>query len=131
MQMNRNISNDENKILRSGKAEMDWRILYRKVWISRKLFLMTCGIGAVIGIIIGISIPKEYTAKILIAPENARKSSSLGINALVAMTDVNVNSSTADRDAIYPSLYPIIVNSTPFLIRLFEVKYTNKKILLQ
>ena len=65
MQMNRNISNDENKILRSGKAEMDWRILYRKVWISRKLFLMTCGIGAVIGIIIGISIPKEYTAKIL------------------------------------------------------------------
>lgn len=127
MQMNRNISNDENKILRSGKAEMDWRILYRKVWISRKLFLMTCGIGAVIGIIIGISIPKEYTAKILIAPENARKSSSLGINALVAMTDVNVNSSTADRDAIYPSLYPIIVNSTPFLIRLFEVKVHEQK----
>ena len=125
--MNRNISNDENKILRSGKAEMDWRILYRKVWISRKLFLMTCGIGAVIGIIIGISIPKEYTAKILIAPENARKSSSLGINALVAMTDVNVNSSTADRDAIYPSLYPIIVNSTPFLIRLFEVKVHEQK----
>lgn len=66
------------------------------------------------------SIPKEYTASTLIAPEGYRRSASSGMSALANITDIDIRSSTTtERDAIYPSLYPSIVNSTPFLIRLF------------
>ena len=93
------------------------------------LILKACGVGAVMGILIGFGIPEEYTASILIAPENTRRSSSSGISALAEMADIDMSSSSAttERDAIYPSLYPAIVSSTPFLIGLFDVKVHTAK----
>lgn len=104
----------------------DWLRWTREIWDYRKLILKVCAIGAAIGLIIGFSTPKEYTAKIFIAPESTRRSSSSGIDALAAMTDVNPSPST-ERDAIYPSLYPQIINSTPFLVQLFDIKVHQQK----
>ena len=108
--------------------EIDWQKRIWEIWDSRKLILKVCGIGAIIGIIIGFGTPKEYTASTLIAPESIRRSTSSGMSALVGMAGIDINSSAAtERDAIYPSLYPIIVNSTPFLIQLFEIKVCEQK----
>lgn len=100
--------------------------LIRNVWTSRWLLLKVCCMGVVIGIVIISGIPKEYTANTLIAPESTRRSSSSGMSALADMAGIDMDSST-EQDAIYPSLYPAIVNSTPFLIRLFEVKVRGQK----
>lgn len=80
-----------------------------------------CAVGAVIGLVVGFSIPDEYTASALVVHESSRKRSSSGISALT-MQDGIPSSTIKDRDAIYPSLYLKIVNSTPFLLRLFDVK---------
>ena len=109
-----------------SKKKIDWLKLFRTVWASRKLILKVCSIGAVIGIIIALGTPKEYTAKIFIAPESTRRSSFSGMDALADMAGVD-SKSLIDRDAIYPSLYPKIINSTPFLIRLFDIKVREEK----
>lgn len=99
--------------------------LLRKVWASRKLVLKACGIGAIVGIVVVLGTPKEYTASTLITPERTRRSSSLEMSML---SDINMSSSPiTERDAIFPSLYPTIVNSTPFLIRLFDIKVREQK----
>ena len=98
----------------------------RRIWISRKFILKICGIGAAIGLLVALGIPKEYTAKIFIAPESTRRSLFSGMDALAAMTGEDSKSST-ERDAIYPSLYPTIINSTPFLIQLFDIKVREQK----
>lgn len=98
----------------------------KKVWSCRKLIFKTCGISAIIGLIIGFSTPKEYTAQIFIAPESTVRRPSSGINALTVMAGVSSNSS-ADRDAIYPSLYPQIIKSTPFLRGLSEIKVHTQR----
>lgn len=103
------------------EQHLDLLGLIRKIGRSRKLILNVCAIGAVVGLIIAFSIPKEYTANILIAPEsNSKKSPSSSVNALAAMAGVNLGSSSG-TDAIYPSLYPDIVNSTPFLTELLDL----------
>ena len=120
-------TNEVKKNQLTQKQEIDLLRLVLKVWTFRMLILKVCGIGAIIGIVIGVSTPKEYTADILIAPESTRRSSSSGMSALADMADIDLGSSaTTERDAIYPSLYPIIVNSTPFLIRLFDVKVRQR-----
>ena len=113
----------------SQEQEINLLELVKKVWDSRKLILRMCGIGAVVGLVIGFSTPKEYTASTLIVPERTRRSSSSGISALVDMADIDIgtSSTTTERDAIYPSLYPSIVNSTPFLIQLFDIKVHEQK----
>ena len=126
--MNNNTTNEGNIKLFPQEHEIDLLVLMKKVHNSRKLILKVCGIGIFIGLIIGFSIPKEYTASTLIAPEGYRRSASSGMSALANITDIDIRSSTTtERDAIYPSLYPSIVNSTPFLIRLFDTKVHRQK----
>ena len=124
--MDSNTTNERN--VKPNPQEIDLLKLVRKIWNSRNLILKVCGIGTLIGLIINFGTPKEYTASTLVAPEGYRRSSSSGIGALAGMADIDISSSsTTERDAIYPSLYPSIANSTPFLIRLFNIKVCEQK----
>lgn len=126
--MNRNIKKEKNVKQLSPQQEIDWLELLRKVWSSRKLILIVCSIGIIIGIIISCGIPKEYTASILIVPESSRRSSFSGISASADMAGIDMNSSSAtERDAIYSVLYPDIIRSTPFLAGLFDVKVREQQ----
>ena len=126
--MNNSTINTENVELFSQGQEVDLLEITKKIFNFRKLLLKACCIGAILGIIMVFSIPKEYTANTLIAPEGYRRSSSSGISALADMADIDISSSSAtERDAIYPSLYPSIVSSTPFLIQLFDIKVHEQK----
>lgn len=109
------------------EQEIDLLELALKVWDARRFILKVCGIGAIIGLVVGFSIPKEYTTDILIAPESTTKSSSsMGMSALASMAGINLNNASG-RDAIYPDLYPDIVSSTPFLIGLFDMPVHEQK----
>ena len=124
--MSTTINEADRKII-SRKRRFDRRKFVRSVWASRRLILTACSIGAILGWVIGLSVPGEYTATTLIVPESIRGgSSSSGMGAWTDLTGT-MNSSVKDRDAIYPSLYPKIIGSTPFLIRLFDVKVRPQK----
>lgn len=126
--MDNNTTSKENIQSFPQEQEIDLLALGKNVWNSRKLILKVCGIGTIIGLIMGFSVPKEYTASTLIAPEGYRRGASSGMSALANIADIDISSSpTTDRDAIYPSLYPTIVNSTPFLIRLFDISVQARK----
>lgn len=123
--MESNTTNDTNKNHTSREQRFDFPELARKIWCNRKPILKACGIGAIVGIIIGFGIPKEYTASTLIAPESTSKRFSPTVNALADMAGLNSSFDTG-REAIYPSLYPTVIHSTPFLIQLFEVRVSEK-----
>ena len=129
MPINSSTSNKENMTQYPWKQAWTAPEVIRKVWTFRKLIFKACGIGAVIGMIVVLGTPEEYTASTLIVPERTRRSSSSGISALVDRADIDIgtSSATTERDAIYPSLYPSIANSIPFLIRLFNIKVCEQK----
>ena len=104
----------------SRKNESSLPALARKLRSCRKTVFYACGVGAVIGLVISLGIPKEYTASTLTAPEGYRRGAS-GISVLVGMGDINTGTSSGERDAIFPSLYPSVVHSTPFLVHLLDV----------
>lgn len=122
---------EENKISttpqKSEEQEIDLIELAQKVWASRKLIFKVCGVALLVGLVVAFSIPKEYTTKVTLAPESSGGKSGLGsMGALAAMAGVNIGSSSGE-DALSPELYPDIVNSTPFLIELFDIKVANQK----
>lgn len=71
--------------------------------------------------VIAFSIPREYTANAMIAPELSDNKTTGGLSSLAAMAGFNLNA-TSTADAIYPDLYPDIVTSTPFITGLFNVQ---------
>ena len=121
---------DEGKIQKSPQKpeeqEIDLIELAQKVWAERKMLYKVCGIAAVIGLIVGFSIPKEYSTEVTLAPESASKMNAGSMGALAAMAGINLGGSVGE-DALSPELYPDIVKSTPFLLELFDVRVKDQK----
>lgn len=96
-----------------------------KLWKKRKMIIIWCVAGAIIGLIAGFSIPKTYSASVTLAPEVEGKSGS-NLSSLASMAGINLSNNSLD--AITAEMYPEIVASTPFIYELFNlpVQFTRK-----
>ncbi len=111
----------------SGEQEIDLVELLQELWAERRLILKWCAVGAVVGLVIAFSIPKEYTTTVKLAPEiQGNKSGLGGLGSLASMAGINMGSMNS-TDAVYPELYPDIVQSVPFMTALFDVEVTDAK----
>lgn len=109
------------------EQEIDLLELLQKLWAERRLILKWCVIGAIVGLVIGFSIPKEYTTTVKLAPEiQGGKSNLGGLSSLASMAGINMGSMNS-ADAVSPELYPDIVQSVPFMTALFDVNLTDVK----
>lgn len=110
------------------EQEIDLLELAKKLWDGRKMIVKWAVIGAVAGIIIAFSIPKEYTTEIRLAPESAGQGGASGnLGALAAMAGISMGGTGGGKDAVSPQLYPDIVSSLPFSVELFDVEVTDIK----
>ncbi|MBD5190240.1 MAG: chain-length determining protein [Bacteroidales bacterium] len=99
--------------------------LGEKLWAQKKKIAIWSLIGAVVGLIIAFSIPKEYTAVVKVAPETNSSKISSGLGALASMAGISSQSNSSD--AVYPDLYPDVVNSLPFITGLFNVEVETRE----
>lgn len=102
------------------ELEIDLMEYVRKLWGARKLLLMVAGIAAIVGVVIALTTPKQYTVNVTLAPElgNSRRSSSL--SSIASMLGVGNMGSGSEADAINVTLYPDVVASTPFIVDLLD-----------
>ena len=103
------------------EIEIDLMDLLRKVVGIRKKIYKAAGIGLIIGIIVAISIPKQYTVKVILSPEmgNNKGAGLSGLAASFLGSGVTMGDGT---DALNASLSADIVSSTPFLLELSNMK---------
>lgn len=103
------------------EIEIDLIGILRKIIGIRKTIYKAAGIGLVIGIIVAISIPKQYTVGVTLSPEmgNTKGSGLSGLATFFLGSGVSMNEGT---DALNASLSADIVSSTPFLLELSTMK---------
>ena len=118
-------SEKETKLLHNNQnddeVEIDLMDLLRKVIGIRKKVYKAAGIGLVIGVIVAISIPKQYTVEVTLSPEmgNNKEGGLSGLAASFLGSGVTMGGGT---DALNASLSADIVSSTPFLLELSNMK---------
>ena len=105
------------------EPEIDIMELISKLWKKRKMIIKWCVVGAVVGLVVGFSIPKTYKAGVTFAPETQQKTSS-GVSSIASMMGVNLNNSV---DAISVEMFPDVVHSTPFIVDLFDLPVTFER----
>lgn len=111
----------------SEEKEIDLLELASKLWAQRKKVMTWCAWGAVIGLVIAFSIPREYATSVKLAPEIIdNKAAAGGLGALASMAGLSAGSA-AGTDAVYPQLYPDVVSSVPFITSLFDVEVETKE----
>ena len=99
------------------EIEIDLMDILRKIIGIRKTIYKAAGIGFVIGVIIAISIPKQYTVEVTLSPEmgSVKCGGLSGLAASFLGSEVSMGDGT---DALNTSLSPDIISSTPFLLEL-------------
>ena len=103
------------------ETEIDLMDILRKVIRIRKKIYKAIGIGLLIGIVVAISIPKQYTVTVTLSPEmgSAKEGGLSGLAASFLGSGVTMG---AVSDALNASLSADIVSSTPFLLELSAMK---------
>lgn len=103
------------------EQEIDLMEYARKLWEARKTLLRAAGIAAVLGVIIALTTPRQYTVSVTLAPESS-KSGGGSLSGIASMLGMGGFSMGSDADALNVMLYPNIVSSTPFILDLMDTQ---------
>ena len=106
------------------ELEIDLMEYVRKLWAARRILLKAAGIGALVGVVIALSIPKQYTVEVTLSPESG-KAGGGSLSGMAAMLGIGGMSLGSEADALNVSLFPDIVASTPFILELFNARVTT------
>ena len=105
----------------SNAEEIDLLKLAKSVWRKRAFILKVATAGAVVGLVVAFSIPREYTTTVKMAPEGVKTSAAGGMADLAAMAGINLSGQNQSGDGINLMLYPDIVSSTPFIVEMSQI----------
>ena len=113
----------QQKLDNRKDEEIDLIEILRRIIAVRKTIYKAAGVGMVMGIIIAISIPKQYTVKVTLSPEMGNSKGSSGLAGLAASFLGSGSVIGGDgSDALNAALSSDIVSSTPFLLELLNMK---------
>lgn len=103
------------------EVTIDWMALIRRILAIRRKLYLAVAVGLVAGVIIALSIPKQYTVSVTLSPEMGSGKSGGGLSGLAA-SFLGGGAGSDSPDALNASLAPDIVASTPFLLELFDAR---------
>lgn len=102
--------------------EIDLLDIFRRIIAIRKKLYKAAIIGLLIGIIVGLSIPKRYTVNVILSPEMGNDKGNSGLTGLAASFLGGSAGIGSSVDALNVSLSSDIVSSTPFLLELLNMQ---------
>lgn len=107
------------------ELQIDWMGILRQLLAIRKKLYKAAAVGVVLGILIALGTPKQYTVSITLSPEMGSSKSGSGL-ASMAASFLGGSVGNDSPDALNATLAPDIVISTPFLLELFEARVVSQ-----
>lgn len=120
MNENKNYQHPDVQDPENDELEIDWMEILRKIIAIRKTLYKAAGVGVVLGIIIALSIPKQYTVTVTLSPEMSGDKAGGGLASLAS--SFLGGGASSSPDALNATLAPDIVASTPFILELFNTR---------
>lgn len=127
MEENKHYTNPEYRPATEDDDEIqiDWMGILRQLLAIRKKLYIAAAVGVVLGILIALGTPKQYTVSITLSPEMGSNKSGSGL-ASMAASFLGGSVGTDSPDALNATLAPDIVSSTPFLLELFDARVVSQ-----
>ena len=120
MEENKYIDNQEE-----AEASIDFGKIFRDLLKHKMLYVKVLPVAFVLAAIYALAQPNFYSCTVKLSPEmSSSKSGSSGLAALASSFGVNLGSGGAGTEALFPTLYPELMNSVDFKTSLFRVPVT-------
>lgn len=122
---------EEKKYIEQGVQEeessIDFGKLFKDLLKHKKLYYKVLGLTAVFAVIYTLGLHNYYTCEVKLSPEMSSSSSSRSsLMSLASSFGVNLGQGAGGMgtEALFPTLYPDLINSTDFKVSLFPVPVT-------
>ena len=119
--------NEENKYIeqQDEMSSIDYLKLWKDLLKYKTLYLKVLPVTFVIAAICVLSIPNYYSCEVKLSPEMSGSSSSSSLLSLASSFGVNLGKMGGmGTEALFPTLYPDLMNSVDFKTSLFPVPVT-------
>ena len=104
------------------EIEIDLIDILRKIITYRRVLYTAAGIGLIVGVVVALSMPSQYTVQVTLSPEIGNSKGSGGLAGLAASFLGNGVTMGETVDALNASLSADIVSSTPFLLEILNMQ---------
>ena len=119
--------NEENKYIEEQEEEssIDFGKIFRDLLKHKKLYYKVLPITFVIAAFIALSIPNYYQCEVKLSPELSSRRSTSSLSSLASSFGINISGAMGNAtEALFPTLYPDLMNSVDFKTSLFPVLVT-------
>ena len=119
---------EENKYIENIEEEessIDFMKIFQDLLKHKMLYAKVLPVAFVLAAIYALAQPNYYNCTVKLSPEMSGSKSTSGLAALASSFGVNIGSgSGVGTEALFPTLYPDLMNSVDFKTSLFHVPVT-------
>ena len=122
--MNENNINPE--LLEEQESSIDFAKIFQDIRKHKRFYFIVLPIAFVLAAVYALSLPNYYVCTVKLSPELSSSRSSNSLLSLASSFGVNLGTGSAGMgsEALFPTLYPELINSTDFKTTLFQVPVT-------
>jgi len=125
------MNEEQNKTMNpivEEESSIDFGKIYKDILRHKRLYFIVLPIAFVLAAIYALSLPNFYNCTVKLSPEMSGSKASAGsLASLASSFGVNLGSSGAGTEALFPTLYPDLMNSVDFKTSLFPVKVKREE----
>lgn len=123
--MNENPQITENM---EEESSIDFGKIFKDLLKHKKLYYKVLPLTFVLAAFYALSLPNYYSCTVKLSPElSGGSSSKSSLASLASSFGVNLGSAGAGTEALFPTLYPDLMNSVDFKTSLFKVKVKREE----
>lgn len=103
----------------NNKNNINLGTIFKTLWMKKKVFFIMWPIVFALSCLWIFPQPRYYNCQVTLAPESTDGQVASSLSSLASSFGFNLGGS---QDAIYPELYPDLMSSTDFIVKLFRIK---------
>ena len=115
---------DEKYLLEEQESSIDFKKIFSDLLKHKLLYVKVLPVAFVLAAIYALAQPNFYNCTVKLSPEMSGSKSTSGLASLASSFGVNLGSGGAGTEALFPTLYPELMNSVDFKTSLFRVPVT-------
>ena len=115
---------DEQYLIEEEESSIDYKKIFSDLLKHKMLYAKVLPVAFVLAAIYALAQPNYYNCTVKLSPEMSGSKSTSGLASLASSFGVNLGSGGAGTEALFPTLYPDLMNSVDFKTSLFHVPVT-------
>ena len=121
--------NKNMEYIEEEESSIDFGKIFQDLLKHKTLYYKVLPVAFLLAAIYAISLPNYYSCTVKLSPElSGGSSSKSGLASLASSFGVNLGSALGNStEALFPTLYPDLMNSVDFKTSLFEVKVNREE----